>query len=82
MHKQGAFDYIMLETTGLADPGKFPLPDGYSLVYPFEKVRLPRCFGKMKTLAKTLCWMGLYVLWMVYLDSRYVEVLEECVLLN
>ena len=25
MSKKGAFDYILLETTGLADPGPFPL---------------------------------------------------------
>jgi G3E family GTPase len=35
MKKKGRFDYILLETTGLADPGMsiFPLTEGCILIY-------------------------------------------------
>jgi G3E family GTPase len=53
MSRKGAFDHILLETTGLADPGKF-----FSFVLKLLKaLNLQKdhsllCFGRMKNMLK------------------------------
>lgn len=49
MLKKGAFDYILLETTGLADPGSFPrLPSETVLIFIVIKAQSRLCSGAMK----------------------------------
>ena len=47
MEKRGKFDYILLETTGLADPGRFvqgiPTPGAPSVVLEYTCVGTTRC---------------------------------------
>ena len=51
MQKRGAFDYILLETTGLADPGLFLRPDHPERTRStLTQVLLHLCSGKTRTL--------------------------------
>lgn len=40
MQRKGAFDYILLETTGLADPGMFPM---LALNISLNRISRPNC---------------------------------------
>lgn len=60
MRRKGGFDYILLETTGLADPGSVFFLDWRELSDNSTKVRLRPFSGKMRNLLwaqdKTSIW--------------------------
>jgi hypothetical protein len=66
MKKKGKFDYILLETTGLADPGFFPcfpwaLPNRFLfIIFLFIIIEVPLlpCFGLMRPSAAQFSWTG------------------------
>ena len=66
MRRKGAFDYILLETTGLADPGSSSMMNStLALKVALNcnaKAQLHRYSGAMKSLTveagKILCWMA------------------------
>jgi G3E family GTPase len=67
MQRKGAFDYILLETTGLADPGKYldtlliGAQDELRFVSFFMQVLSLQSFGKMRN----LLWdLDVILLWM------------------